>query len=238
MLASLLFFGLLLGVRHALEADHVTAVAALASRSRSLADHVKLAGAWGVGHAGTLLAFGAVLLALDASLPEAAVRGLEGIAGVVLILLGADVLSRARRDRIHFHAHRHDDGTTHVHAHAHELPPVAHDQAAHRHEHPSGALPRALLVGGLHGLAGSAPLVLIAAGGNASVLQATASLAAFALGSILGMVLFSMSISLPARWSRSGLGSTLGALQRVLGTVTAGIGFWVVLRALLGHPGG
>src|SRR5690349_10900845 len=105
MSLTLLLFGFLLGLKHALEADHVAAVATLASRSSALREHATLAGLWGLGHAGALLVCGAGIVALGHALPSAVVNGLEGVAGLVLIGLGFDVLRRLRHDRVHFHVH-------------------------------------------------------------------------------------------------------------------------------------
>jgi sulfite exporter TauE/SafE len=234
MIVSLLFFGLLLGVRHALEADHVAAVAALASRARSLNEYVKLASAWGVGHAAALTAFGAMVIALGVALPKPVARGFELAVGVVLILLGIDVLRRVRRERVHFHMHQHDDGHVHVHAHAHDPVAGTHDDAAHQHEHPRGVLRRALLVGGVHGLSGSAALVLLPVVRGGSLRQAVAYLAVFGIGTIVGMILFSVSLAVPLRWSARHLGPTLRVVEATLGVVTIAIGCWVTAAAALG----
>src|SRR5690242_17296010 len=101
----LLTLGFLLGLRHALEADHVAAVASLATRSSSLRNTMRIAAAWGVGHTATLVFFGSILIALGASLPAGAGRALEGVVGGMLVVLGADVLRRLYRRRIHLHAH-------------------------------------------------------------------------------------------------------------------------------------
>jgi sulfite exporter TauE/SafE len=238
MLISLLFFGLVLGVRHALEADHVAAVAALASRARSFGDYVKLAGAWGVGHAVAIVLFGSAVIALGVSLPEAVARGFEVAVGVVLIALGIDVLRRVRRERVHFHVHDHGDGHVHVHAHAHDSVAKVHDAAAHQHAHPQGALRRAVFVGGVHGLSGSAALLLLPLAGNGSVAQAVAYLAVFGIGTIIGMILFSVSLAVPLRLSARHLGSTLRVVEATLGVVTVAIGCWVTVGALAGSGGG
>src|SRR5262245_60350185 len=114
-MTTLLILGFALGLRHALEADHVAAVASLATRSSSLANTVRVAAAWGVGHTMTLLIFGSIVLALDAALSPDASRVLESAVGVMLVLLGFDVLRRVRRQRIHLHAHQHDGGVRHFH---------------------------------------------------------------------------------------------------------------------------
>lgn len=238
MTASLLLFGVLLGVRHALEADHVAAVAAMASRSRTLCDHVKLASAWGLGHGGALLILGVILTALGLSMPESVLRGLEALVGVVLMALGLDVLRRARRRRVHFHIHAHRDGTVHVHAHAHDPADSAHDSAAHEHEHPHGALSRALLVGSMHGMAGSAALALIPLHSSGSALQALIYLTAFAAGSTAGMVLFSVAISVPLRLSARHLGLTFRMVEGALGTVTIALGCWITASVVFAGNAG
>ena len=228
---SILLVGFLLGLKHALEADHVAAVATLASRSSSLREHLRLAGLWGVGHAAALGALGSVLVVLGARMPAAAAATLEAAVGLVLIALGVDVLRRLRRERVHFHVHRHAEAPPHFHAHAHR-PDPAHDFAAHDHLHPTALGMRALAVGTLHGLAGSAVLALLAAEGARSVGQALAYLALFGAGTILGMMTLSLAIALPLRLSADRLGQWQHALQGALGTATIGIGVWLAWSQL------
>ena len=226
---SILLVGFLLGLKHALEADHVAAVATLASRSSSLRAHVRLAGLWGIGHAVALAALGSLLVLLGAGVPRAATATLEAAVGIVLIALGADVLRRLRRDRVHFHVHRHAGAPPHFHAHTHRGA-TTHDAAAHEHHHPSGI--RALAVGSLHGLAGSAALVLLAAEGGRSVGQALAYLALFGAGTILGMMTLSLAIAVPFRLSADRLGRRQDLLQAALGTATIGLGIWITWQHL------
>jgi len=105
MLGSLFAFGFLLGLRHALEADHGAAVAALATRTRSWRSRVELAGAWGFGHSGTLLAVGAVLVLGGFAMPPALSRLGDGADGALIVVLGADVLRRLWRTAVHVHPH-------------------------------------------------------------------------------------------------------------------------------------
>ena len=239
MIGSLLALGFLLGVKHALEADHVAAVAALATRQTSLAQRAALGGAWGVGHALTLFGVGAAVLGLGLALPAGLARGFEAAVGVVLVALGLDVLRRLRRERVHFHAHRHGDGELHVHAHAH-LPAerASHDPSRHDHEHVPSPLPRALFVGGLHGLAGSAALVLLSAEAASTTAQAFGYLTAFSVGSIAGMSALSFAISLPLRFSPQRLAPLSRGLQAALGVFSVAFGLWIALGALWGDlPG-
>jgi high-affinity nickel permease len=104
---SILSIGFLVGMKHATEADHVAAVATLAAGRDSFAQTLKQGMAWGIGHTATLMLFGGFVLALGTSVPPQLADALELAVGVMLIALGADVLRRVRRGRIHFHAHDH-----------------------------------------------------------------------------------------------------------------------------------
>jgi len=231
-MTALLILGFLLGMRHALEADHVAAVASLATRSSSIRNTMRVAAAWGVGHTAALMLFGALLLALDASLSPAVGRVLEGGVGLMLVVLGVGVLRRVRRRRIHLHLHRHDDAPPHVHVHAH-ADHAAHDAASHRHEHVHGLVPRALIVGGVHGMAGTAGLTLLSLHALGSVAWALLYLVLFGIGSILGMTLFSVVISAPLRLSAKRLEWAAGGLEAALGTVTLLLGCWISLQSFV-----
>ena len=226
MIWPVLFFGFLLGIEHALEADHVAAVASLATRSNTMRGTVKVASFWGIGHAFTLFVFGAVLVALGASLPQRVDRTFEFAVGLMLVFLGFDVLRRLRTKKLHLHVHEHDDGTRHLHAHAHE------GEGEHaRHDHGHGL--RSMLVGSLHGLAGSAALILLSLRTMHSGAQALLYLAVFGLGTILGMVLFAIAIFLPLRVSARQLDWTSRSLEAALGVTTLVLGGWIAIRVSL-----
>ena len=227
MIIPLLVAGFLLGMKHALEADHVAAVASLTSRSTSLRDNVRLATAWGLGHSGALFAIGAALILLGRSIPDPLARACEGAVGVMLIVLGANVLRRLRARRIHFHVHEHGDGRVHLHAHSHAEEDAPHE-ARHAHGHPSRIVPRAIAVGGLHGLAGSAALALVAAEKAGSALEAFFYLAVFGVGSVLGMALFSVAIAFPIRRSAERFGRLSVGLEGALGGATMALGCWIL----------
>jgi cytochrome c biogenesis protein CcdA len=196
---SFLGLGLLLGIRHALEADHLAAVVALSTRTRGRFDAMWRGIAWGVGHSTSLLIVGGVCLAFGAALSPAHAQWLERGVGVMLILLGLQVLNRVRRDRLHVHVHRHDDGVVHLHAHRHQ--PAERPEASHRHPHRSPTNVRALIVGSLHGMAGSAALVVLASAAAGSFWRGIAYIAAFGLGSVISMGALSVAISLPLTFS-------------------------------------
>ena len=191
-LSSLLVVGILLGVRHALDPDHLASVATISTSSRTLSDGLKQGVAWGIGHTVTLLLFGGAALVLGLAVPEDL---LEFAVGVMLILLGADVLRRIMKERIHVHRHDHRDSASHLHAHSHAQ--------VDRHEHShSPVIPlRALIVGLMHGLAGSAALVLLTVAAGPSIASGIVYIIVFGIGSILGMALLSVVIALPLRLS-------------------------------------
>jgi len=207
----------------------VAAVASLATRSPKLSSAARVAAAWGAGHTLTLVVFGTLLLALDVSLTPSAGRVLESMVGVMLILLGVDVLRRLRRRRVHFHVHEHD-GMRHFHAHGH-AGETEHDPARHEHEHVKGLLPRAVLVGGVHGMAGTAAFTLLSLQALHSFAAAVLYLALFGLGSILGMVLLSAVIALPLLFSAERLTRVSGLLEGTLGVFTIALGCWIALGA-------
>ena len=120
-MGSVLLLGFLIGLRHAIEADHVAAVASLTTRSRSLSAAANLAAAWGLGHTLMLFAVGTVVICLDSVMPERVAQYLELGVGIMLVWLGYDVLRRLIRERIHFHVHRHDgDAPLRRHGNGHE----------------------------------------------------------------------------------------------------------------------
>ena len=113
---AILGLGFLLGMQHALEADHIAAVSSIAARRSHVADIVKHGLTWGLGHTLTLFVFAGAAILLGHAIPESIARPIETAVGVMLVGLGAHVLWRLWRDRVHFHQHGHGDGTVHFHA--------------------------------------------------------------------------------------------------------------------------
>src|SRR3989440_6608199 len=158
---GILGLGFLLGMQHALEADHIAAVSSIAARRTHVGDIVKHGLTWGLGHTLTLFTVAGAAILLGQALPENLARPMETAVGLMLVGLGAHVLWRLWRDRVHFHRHGHDDGTVHFHAHSHAGETLSHTRASHAHAH--GFRWRSLLVGLMHGMAGSAALLVLAA---------------------------------------------------------------------------
>lgn len=237
-LASILALGFLLGLRHATDADHLAAVAALTTRSRSLAHGVLQGVAWGAGHTFTLMLFGGAVLVAGAAVPAGAAQALELAVGVMLVLLGADALYRLRRERIHFHAHRHTDAVAHFHAHSHRGEGAPHDPTCHEHAHPRGFPARALLVGMVHGMAGSAALVLLSLQALRSPVWGVVYIAVFGFGSILGMAALSAAFAVPLRLTSHRLTRAHNGLSAAVGLTTLLLGCYVVYRVAGGDlPG-
>ncbi len=223
---SVLFLGLLLGMQHALEADHLAAVASLASGGRSRRAILRHGAVWGLGHMLTLSVFAGAVVFSERAVSESLAAWLELTVGVMLILLGASVLYRILRERVHFHFHRHSGGEVHLHAHSHAQDRGPHRLSAHDHGRSRSFPLRSLLVGMMHGLAGSAALVVVAATALDSTLEGLVYVLLFGLGSIAGMALLSAVIAIPlsltARlltWANRGLQAAIGLATMVLGGV-------------------
>ena len=236
---AMLLFGLLLGMRHALEADHVAAVATLMTRSQGIGDALRHGAAWGLGHTITLLLFGSAVMWMDGVVPTELARWLELLVGVMLVALGIDVLRRLWRDRVHFHVHRHADAKQHFHAHSHAGEARSgHDVARHRHSHPVTrcwyrAIPlRALYIGLMHGMAGSAALILLTLESIHSLWTGLAYMALFGVGSMIGMALLSVVIAVPLQRSAKGLSWFHNGLQGAIGLLTVVFGLSIVITML------
>src|SRR5262247_60752 len=133
MNTSLAVFGLgfALGIRHALDPDHLVAVSTIVSRNSSVV-RSSIAGAlWGVGHTASLFICGTIVLALRLSIPQSFVAAAESAVAVMLVVLGINALWRAiKNSRLHVHMHMHG-GRRHIHFHTH----ITDSKALHDHSH-------------------------------------------------------------------------------------------------------
>ncbi len=225
---SILFLGFLIGMRHALEADHVAAVASLVTKNSSLTNSIKQGTVWGLGHTVTLFLFGSIVIVMDSMVPERIALGLELVVGLMLIVLGVDVLRRLLKDKVHFHIHKHKDGQEHFHAHSHRGE-KEHRLENHQHEHTNAFPFRALFVGLMHGMAGSAVLILLTMESVKSPIIGLLYMTLFGLGSIVGMALLSVVISIPLRYSSRGLTWLHNGFHLAIGLTT------IVLGSLLAY---
>jgi hypothetical protein len=229
-MSSILLLGFLIGMRHALEADHVAAVAVLATRAKSVSQALPLGVMWGVAHTLTLFTFGAVIVVLNNNLPQNVILMLEALVGVMLVALGADVIYRLIKKRMHFHFHGHADEKCHIHAHSH-VGGKPHDLSPHGHEHFKGLSLRALAVGMMHGLAGSAALVLLTMQSVEPVSTRIIYIGLFGLGSIAGMGLLSVVIVVPLRYAANSMTWAYSGLSAVLGFFSMGLGLLTIYHS-------
>ena len=191
--ASLLGFGFVIGLKHALEADHVAAVSTIVSERASVLSSSIIGGFWGLGHTLSLLAAGAVVLFFHVEISERTAQLLELAVALMLIGLGLNGLRKlVWGARAHWHLHGHG---AHVHFHPHAHDHIADGRSVHHHALRLGARP--LLVGIVHGLAGSAALMLVVLSTIRSPLVGLAYIGAFGVGSIGGMICMSALLGLP-----------------------------------------
>lgn len=184
--------GLLLGIQHALDPDHLIAVSTIVSEQRSFKWASLIGAFWGLGHTTTLFIVGLLVIGLRLTIPPKVAGGLELLVAAMLIILGVNVLRKTfGAERVHLHTHSHNP-ETHTHFHVHDNP-----KQDHAHPHPFKAMRRPFIVGMVHGLAGSAALMLLVLSTIESALGALLYIVIFGLGSVGGMLLLSGIISLP-----------------------------------------
>jgi high-affinity nickel-transport protein len=226
-LASLLFLGFFLGMRHATDADHIIAIATIVSRQQSLRGSAMIGAAWGVGHTLTILVVGSAIIIFGIVIPPRLGLAMEFAVGVMLILLGVvtltgmgqvlrqaavPLLGSARAGEGHSHAHggqpsrphhahgdyvhRHAHGHGTAHGHGEESTPVARLDIRFRGLGLYQWL-RPLVVGIVHGLAGSAAVALLVLAAVREPAWAMAYLLLFGTGTVGGMMLITMALSAP-----------------------------------------
>jgi len=184
--------GLLLGIQHALDPDHLIAVSTIVSEHKNFKWASLIGAFWGLGHTTTLFIVGLLVIGLRVSIPPRLGEGLEFLVALMLVILGINVLRKAfGAERVHLHTHSHSP-ETHTHFHVHDNP-----HQDHAHSHPFKAMRRPFSVGMVHGLAGSAALMLLVLSTIESPLGGLAYIVIFGLGSVGGMLLLSGIISLP-----------------------------------------
>ena len=204
---SLLALGFLLGLRHAIEADHLAAISTIVTERRSLLSASLVGACWGLGHTLALLIAGVGVLLLRFQMTDRMAHVFELCVGIMLVLLGADVLRTLTRR-----------GASHTHEHT----------AVASHSHADGWLvSRPLLVGMVHGLAGSAPLLLLTLTVVSSPVAAFSYIAVFGVGSIMGMTIMSLLVSVPARLTVEFARTNL-AVRGLSGLFSVGLGLFIV----------
>ena len=232
-MSGLLILGFFIGMRHALDADHLAAVAAISTQQNSIRSTIKHGLVWGIGHTTTLFLFGSMVIWMDSMLSEQLAIYLEMAVGLMLIALGIDVLRRVFKERIHFHLHRHfniaENDLTHFHAHSHNGE-SSHQHSKHQHTHERKFPYRTLFIGFMHGMAGSAALILITMETIDSLWAGLLYMLLFGLGSMLGMAIVTAIIAVPLRATANGLTWMHNSLQAGIGLMTCGLGIMIIYQ--------
>ena len=237
---SAMLLGFLLGLQHATDPDHLVAVATILTRERRFADGALIGVLWGAGHMTTLTIVGAIIIGLKLTVTPAVGGSLELVVAAMLIVLGVLRLRDAVRgldtvpaghlvaDHDHgggagvVHSHPHAHGTEHSHEHAHVHPSRWLGKLGWRSGWPAG---RALVVGAIHGLAGSAAVSLLVLATLRSTTSAVVYLLIFGIGTIIGMTVltalmaFPVSMALRYRRARQALALCAGVGSIAFGLV-------------------
>jgi high-affinity nickel permease len=243
-LAAILALGFFLGMRHATDADHVIAVSTIVSRERNIRHSALIGAMWGLGHTLTILAVGAGIILFSLVISPRLGLTMELSVGFMLILLGIFNLAGFRRtvdqvvpgsgssgDPIHEHYHAHGD---YIHNHVHGHSPQTHAHAADRTplsmmDRMFGKLSlyqicRPLIVGIVHGLAGSAAIALLVLTTIHNSRWAVAYLLVFGVGTIAGMMVITVAMASAihytqarSAWLNRRLGAAAGFISLAFG---------------------
>ncbi|HKR11974.1 MAG TPA: sulfite exporter TauE/SafE family protein [Pyrinomonadaceae bacterium] len=232
-LLTILGLGLILGLKHATEVDHVVAVSTIVSQHRNVLRSALVGALWGIGHTASLLVIGLIVLSLRVAIPEQVSTWLEFCVALMIIGLGAVALWRSLRKREHVHVHEHNhDGVSHVHIHFHEPETRHHEGKAHSHAVSAVGI-KPVLIGTMHGLAGSGALMLLVLTQTSSALVGFFYLVVFGLGSIVGMVLMSGLIGLPFALTGRNLDRVNRHLQTAAAVLSIAFGVWYAYETAL-----
>jgi ABC-type nickel/cobalt efflux system permease component RcnA len=229
-----LALGFVLGLKHALDADHLAAVSTFVSEERNLLKSSLVGAYWGMGHTVALLVFGTAIAAFRLAVPPRLSQVLEFLVGCMLVFLGVNVFRKlARHEALHAHTHDHG-GTTHSHLHIH----LGGAEHAHRH-HVLRVGGRPFVVGVVHGLAGTAALMLLVVGAIPSLLLALGYILVFGVGSIGGMMIMSILMSVPLALAARRLVALERAIRIAAGLFSLGFGIFLawdvgLIQGLLG----
>jgi len=225
---AVLGIGLVFGLRHATEVDHVVAVSTIVSQHKNVLRSAAVGAMWGAGHTASLLVIGALVLLLRVAIPERVSGWLEFGVALMIIGLGISALWRAlrRSSEVHVHQHSHD-GQSHKHVHFHEKQ-TRHEPSSHSaHSHDVSRIGwKPLLIGTMHGLAGSGALTLLVLTQINSPWVGMLYLGIFGVGSIVGMLSMSGLIGLPFALTSRNLTHVHHRLQTVAAILSICFGLW------------
>ncbi|MEK6982997.1 MAG: urease accessory protein UreH [Nanoarchaeota archaeon] len=223
VLLTLLGFGLISGIKHAFDADHIAAISTLVSNHKSIKKSTLLGMFWGFGHTISLLVVGLIVLLLKIPVPRKISLSFEFIVGLMLVVLGLNVLATMNRNKMHLHKHKHAE-IEHIHFHSHK--------SAKHHSHEHLPLNKSLFIGIMHGLTGSAALTLLVLSSINSIWLGLIYVLIFGIGSIIGMVLISSVVLLPLTLITNKLGEIQKLLRLGIGSVSTIIGLGIMYNTI------
>jgi high-affinity nickel permease len=224
---SILLFGFVLGIKHAVEADHLAAVATIVAERKHLLSSTIVGGLWGVGHTSSLLIVGLLVIILKLKITDRIEAGLEAVVGIMLVILGLNAFRNLlRKEKIHVHSHEHD-GFKHIHIHAHE------DEKLEENHHFMRFSSRSVLVGFIHGVAGSAGLMLLIVPTIKSPAIALVYILIFGIGSIGGMMFMSLLVGLPVHFAAGSHRILNKTILGLAGCFSVGLGVFLVYEKLI-----
>jgi ABC-type nickel/cobalt efflux system permease component RcnA len=245
---TIVAIGFFLGMRHATDPDHVIAVSTIVTREHSVRRSALIGMAWGLGHTLTIMAVGGAIIVFRITLPPRLGLAMELAVALMLIVLGlrnlramtiwpakrADVTATPDSELPHYHAHG-DYVHAHGHAHGHNHPhnpqdnPVAAIDRRFR-KHGMYQLVRPLMIGIVHGLAGSAAIALLVLSTIANLRWALVYLAVFGIGTILGMMLITLSIGSTLAYGQKRFARMGRSLSLAAGLVSVAFGFFIAYQ--------
>lgn len=213
-LFAILALGFFLGMRHATDSDHVIAVTTIVSRARSARAALWVGALWGLGHSATILTVGGAIVLFGWVIPPRLGLSMEMSVAVMLIVLGAMNLSGA---------------LSHINQLARRHQHVAEEEEAVPHVHVRGPL-RPLVIGVVHGLAGSAAVTLLVLTTIKSAGMALFYLAIFGAGTVAGMMLLTLAMALPINALSRRFENAEQLMARVTGLVSIAFGLFLAYR--------
>jgi high-affinity nickel-transport protein len=213
-LLAILALGFFLGMRHATDADHVIAVTTIVSRVRKASSALWVGALWGLGHSATIMLVGGAIVLFGWVIPPRLGLSMEMSVAVMLIVLGAMNLGSALTG-IEKAASNHRHGAT--------------DESPVPHAHARGPL-RPLVVGVVHGLAGSAAVALLVLATIKSASLALLYLGVFGAGTVAGMMLLTLALALPIAAVSTRFGRYEQLIARGAGLVSLAFGLFLAYR--------
>ena len=236
-LMAILGLGLVFGLKHATEVDHVVAISTIVSRHRNVFRSAFVGALWGAGHTVSLLGIAIVVLWFRVAIPERVSGWLELGVALMIIGLGVSALWRSLRRNAKFHVHQHShDGISHTHVHFHEHETQHKRALPSHHSHGVSRIGwKPVMVGMMHGLAGSGALTLLVLTQISSAWIGLLYVLTFGLGSIAGMLLMSGLIGLPFALTSRNLTHAHQGLQTLAAILSICFGIWYAYETTFNH---